>query len=69
MFQYKVAFKMENDISCAELTDSVFFCFSVGFSFLFFFLQLVAFFYANILLRLVIQSHCSATAHLFKLDV
>ena len=46
LFQYKVAFKMANDISCAELTDSVFFSFSVGFSnsFLSFFLQRVAFF-------------------------
>ena len=43
LFQYKVAFKMENDISCAELTDSIFFSFSVGFSFLLFFLELAAF--------------------------
>ena len=36
LFQYKVAFKMENDISSAELTDSAFLFFSrLFFSFLF----------------------------------
>lgn len=39
LFQYKVAFKMENDISCAELTDSIFFLFLLAFLFFYFFLS------------------------------
>ena len=61
LFQYKVAFKMANDISCAELTDSVFFFFCRLFEFFSFIFSLSGYvFYANIMLRLMIQSHCLA---------